>query len=145
MAKKKLKLIDDQMCFGCGKQNSRGLQLKFDLDRRRKRIKTKWIPKKEFQGYADIVHGGMIALVLDELMVNLLWTLQHPAVTAEIAVRLHRPARTDEPMDCEARIESKTGRLFRMKSEAKNPQGKLIATATAKCIAVPVLRKNYGV
>ncbi len=134
--RRRLELADDQMCFGCGKQNARGLCLKFDLERAKKRIKTRWEPTKEFQGYANIVHGGIIALILDELMVNLLWTLDLPAVTAELTTRFHRPAGVGHAINCEARLVSKRGRLFRMEAEAKTLHGERIASASAKCVRI---------
>ena len=129
-------LADDQMCFGCGRENARGLQLKFEIDSQKQEIRTRWIPAKEFQGYAHIVHGGMTALVLDELMVNLLWVLEKRAITAELNVRFHRPASVGEPLDFEARIGAEEGRIFRMEAEAKNAQGEIVARATARCVRV---------
>ena len=131
-----MKLADDRMCFGCGDRNPRGLKLKFTLDSRHRRIRTRWVPSKEFQGYADIVHGGMIGLVLDELMVNLLWKLKLPAVTAEMTVRFFQPASVGVPLRCEAWVASEKGRLCGMEAIAKTPQGRLIAQATAKCLRV---------
>ncbi len=131
-----MQLADDQMCFGCGSRNERGLRLKFDLDREKKRLKTRWIPVKEFQGYADIVHGGMIGLVLDEMMVNLLWVLKGPAVSAEFTVKLHRPAEVGAPLDCEAWVVEERGRIFEMKAEAKTGEGERVASAEARCLKV---------
>lgn len=128
------------MCLGCGEKNPRGLQLKFDLDAAHRRIRTRWIPTKEFQGYADIVHGGMIGLVLDELMVNLLWKLQRPSMTAELTLRFLQPARIGEPIECEGWIASEKGsssrRVYQMEAQAKNPAGQTIARAHARCVQV---------
>ena len=119
MSKTPPRLADDRMCFGCGSRNPRGLKLEFTLDSRRRRIRTRWVPSKEFQGYADIVHGGMIGLVLDELMVNLLWKLKLPSVTAEMTVRFFQPASVGTPLECEAWIASEKGRLYGMEATAK--------------------------
>ena len=136
----KLKLSDDRMCFGCGGKNARGLRLSFTFDGRRRRIGTEWTPAKEHQGYADIVHGGMIGLVLDELMGNLLWKLGRPSVTAEMAVRFRRPAHVGEPLTCEARITEQVKRgarpVYRMEADARNAKGDLVAQATARCVQV---------
>ena len=136
MSKTPPRLADDRMCFGCGGRNPRGLKLKFTLDSRHRRIHTRWVPSKEFQGYADIVHGGMIGLVLDELMVNLLWKLKLPSVTAEMTVRFFRPAPVGAPLECEAWIASEKGRLYGMEATSRTPKGQLVAQATAKCVRV---------
>ena len=136
MPKTSPRLADDRMCFGCGSRNPRGLKLEFTLDSRHRRIRTRWVPSKEFQGYADIVHGGMIGLVLDELMVNLLWKLKLPSVTAEMTVRFFQPASVATPLECEAWIVSEKGRLYGMEATAKTSKGRLIAQATTKCVRV---------
>lgn len=134
--KQNLELADDQMCFGCGSRNNRGLKLQFELDTQNRRLKTCWIPAKEFQGYRDIVHGGMIGLVLDEMMVNLLWALKQPAVTAELKLRLSRPAKVGEALDCEAWIVSEEGRIVRTEGAVKNRAGEMVARATARCVKI---------
>jgi len=134
--RKTIELADDQMCFGCGSRNPRGLKLQFELDAQNRRLKTRWAPPKEFQGYRDIVHGGILGLVLDEMMVNLLWTLKMPAVTAELKLRLSRPARVGEPLDCEAWIVSEEGRIIRTEGSARNQRGEVVARATARCVKV---------
>ena len=128
------------MCFGCGAKNARGLRLGFTFDAGRRRIRTEWTPAKEHQGYADIVHGGMLGLVLDELMGNLLWKLGSPSVTAEMTVRFRRPTYVGEPLACEAHIAEEGERsarpFYRMEAVARNRKGDLIARATARCVQV---------
>ena len=131
-----LKLADDQLCFGCGAKNPRGLHLKFTVDEKRRTIRTQWTPTKEFQGYADIVHGGMTTLVLDETMGNLLWKLGRPSVSAEIAVRFLHPAKVGESLQIEAEILSEKDRVTRMRGVAKSAEGKIVATADAAYIYV---------
>lgn len=125
------------MCFACGPKNPRGLRLQFELDREKRRLKTRWVPTKDLQGYRDIVHGGMMGLVLDEMMVNLLWALKEPSVTADLTLKLRRPAPVGEPLDCEAWIHEEAGRIRRMEAEAKNSEGEVVARASARCVRIP--------
>lgn len=97
---------------------------------------TRWTPTKTFQGYADFVHGGMIALVLDELMVNLLWKLHQPAVTGELTVRFQRPAAVGRPLTCEAHVTSDHRRVIQTEAVAKSAAGQVIARASARCVRV---------
>ena len=137
MAMATLQLVDDRMCFGCGGRNSQGLKLKFEVDRAKRVIGTRWTPAREHQGYADIVHGGMIGVVLDELMGNLLWLTGTPAVTAEMSVRFLRPAKVGRPLECEAKIRSSKGRVFRMEAQARDFAGRVVAQAAGKFVSVP--------
>lgn len=126
------KLSDDRMCFGCGGKNAAGLRLSFTVDEKKKVIECRWTPAKEHQGYADIVHGGMIGLVLDELMGNLLWRTGFPSVTGEMTVRFLRPAKVGLPLDCKAHIKSRKGRIFQMEATAADSQGRPVARAAGK-------------
>ncbi len=140
MSEQPLQLADDHFCFGCGSKNPRGLQLSFTLDKIKKQISTVWTPSKELQGYANVVHGGMTGLVLDELMGNLLYLNGTPAVTAEMKVRFLRPGTVNEPLNCRAWIvEQKTEgsrKSFQMESEAVNSLGKVIAKASGRYVAM---------
>lgn len=131
-----LQLSDDQMCYGCGSKNARGLKLAFELDEKHRRIKTDWTPLKEHQGYADIVHGGMIGLVLDELMGNLLWKQGWPSVTADMSVRFLKPAHVGKTLHCESWIASERGRICFVEAAAKNAAGTLIADAKARFVKI---------
>lgn len=133
-----LSLADDQMCIGCGTKNPHGLHLTFALDRPHQRLTSRWTPAKHHQGYTDIVHGGMLALVLDELMGNLLWQSGRPAVTAELTVRFRQPARVGQPLVCQAQVESAQRRSVWMTASATTPDGALVADARARCVQVNV-------
>ena len=132
----KLQLADDQMCYGCGGKNARGLQLKFSIDEAARRIRAEWTPLKEHQGYADVVHGGMIGLVLDELMGNLLWKLGRPSVTAEMSVRFLKPAHVGKPLRGEAWIASHKGRVCVMEAAAWDVAGGVVAEAKGRFVQV---------
>jgi len=87
-----IKLEDDKNCFVCGNKNSYGLQLRFTIDKDNA-MHTEFMPQKHHQGFKDIVHGGLIGLILDEIMVNLAWKMGKNAVTAEFNVRLKKIAK----------------------------------------------------
>ena len=131
-----LQLADDQMCFGCGGKNAHGLKLQFTLDEAHCRIRAEWTPSKEHQGYADVVHGGMTGLVLDELMGNLLWKTGRPSVTAEMSVRFLKPARVGRPLHAEAWISSHKGRVTHAEAAARDASGEVVAEAKARFVRV---------
>jgi uncharacterized protein (TIGR00369 family) len=53
------------MCFGCSQKNSIGLKLKFE--EHEEFLHASWQPAAEHQGYPNILHGGIIAALLDEI------------------------------------------------------------------------------
>ena len=136
-----LDLQDDRMCYVCGKDNPQGFRLDF-------KHPAKGVPQaevvisKEHQGYRGIVHGGMVTMLLDEMMVNLAWLEGLPAVTVELSVRLKRAVPVGQKVLLEGLLEREEGRLLRMKASAKSPKGELYATAAGKCLRLPAGRQT---
>jgi acyl-coenzyme A thioesterase PaaI-like protein len=129
---------DDHMCFACGKNNPLGLHLDF-TPFGGTGLQSEYTPAKEFQGYRNVVHGGFIGLLLDEVMVNLPWKReQHPVVSAEITVRLHQPAPVGEALVITALPDGEPRKnLIPIKGEVRlKKDGTLIATGWAKCVRV---------
>ena len=53
------------MCFICGLENPVGLQLRF-YETAPGEIETSYTAPEHFQGYPGVLHGGIIATILDE-------------------------------------------------------------------------------
>ncbi|MBI2882521.1 MAG: PaaI family thioesterase [Candidatus Methylomirabilis oxyfera] len=120
---------DDQMCFVCGKQNVDGLHLDFELIGA-DRIRTEFIPPKRFQGWKDILHGGIIATILDEVMVNGAYLRHINAVTTKLEMRLRRPAAIGKPLIFYSQILKEDTRTVSVKAWAEQEDGTIVAEAT---------------
>ncbi len=123
-----MELVDDQMCFVCGKQNRLGLQLDFELVGEEE-IRTTFLPTQRFQGFKDLVHGGIIAMLLDEVMVNGVWRRGIRAVTGKLEVRLKHPVKIGEPLHFVARRVRDGGKILEMEGQATTAQGVVVAEA----------------
>lgn len=129
-------LEDDYYCFACGPLNDSGLKLQFQLDKEKKTLSTEFIPRKTHQGFKDLVHGGLIGLILDECMVNLAWKLGIRAVSAEYTVRLKNPASVGKKLIFSAKISSENKRLLLVEGVCRDKEGKEIAFSSSKCVKV---------
>ena len=127
-------LTDDGYCFVCGPKNPIGLKLDFSLDG--EVMTTEFIPRKEHQGYMDIVHGGIISTLLDEIMVKLAIALGMPAVTAQMNIRLRKSAKVGKRLTFSAEILEDTSKLLITKSKAVTDDGEVVAESTAKLIRI---------
>ena len=127
-----VKLTDDQHCFVCGTRNPHGLGITFTICD--EQATCVFVPDKRYQGYAGIVHGGIVTLVLDEAMVHLLWRLGRLAVTAQLSVRFRKPALVGEELRFRAWIEQEGPRLALMRGLCENKHGEVVAEAEAKCM-----------
>ncbi|MEK6646113.1 MAG: PaaI family thioesterase [Candidatus Firestonebacteria bacterium] len=132
-----MKWVDDGMCFVCGKKNPDGFKLDFKINDN-KTITTQWTPEKKYQGYADIVHGGIIGVFLDETMVTLPWKLLNvPVASAQMTVRFKKPAKIGETLFFTGEIVGDINqKIINTKADAKTSDGTLIAFATGKCVRV---------
>lgn len=131
-----MELQDDDVCFVCGKRNGRGFKLDFSLDKEKKTMETILIPEEWQQGYAEIIHGGIIATLLDEVMTKLAFELGINAVTAEISVRFKKPVGLNDKLLVKGQITEETSRIIYAKAEARFEDGSLTAEANSKLIVV---------
>jgi acyl-coenzyme A thioesterase PaaI-like protein len=74
------KLPHTHSCFVCGESNPAGLNLRFETDGRV--VRARFTPRVEHVGFKQVVHGGIIATVLDEIMV---WACAVPTKQLHIA------------------------------------------------------------
>jgi uncharacterized protein (TIGR00369 family) len=129
-----MELIDDNYCFVCGKKNPIGLKLDFSFDG--KTIKTDFIPQKEHQGYFNIVHGGIISTLLDELMVKLAIEMGMPSVTARMDIRLRKALNVGEKITVQAEILRDTKKILEVYAKAVTEDNVIVADATGKLMKV---------
>jgi len=71
-------------CFGCGPQNPVGLKLRFEETPNE--VLSRWDPVGYFQGYHNVLHGGIVATLLDEVAA---WFVQVKLGTAGVTSELH--------------------------------------------------------
>ncbi len=125
-------LQSDRNCFVCGEENPQGLHVKFDVDRDAREIRAQHVFSKIYQGYAGRVHGGMLALLLDEAMVKLAYELSMPAVTGEMTVRFSAPLFTGERIRLHASITREDRRIVLAEARAVKRGGVVVAEARAR-------------
>jgi acyl-coenzyme A thioesterase PaaI-like protein len=126
-------------CFVCGESNPIGLNLRFETNGRI--VQTRFTPRPEHIGFKQVVYGGLIATVLDEIMVWACVTqTKRFAYCAELTVRFQNPLRPGEETIATAElVTNRRDKIFEVKSELKDSAGKMFATATGKYIPVKSL------
>jgi uncharacterized protein (TIGR00369 family) len=81
----------DDQCFVCGSANPAGMRATFTIDAEAHVASASMILREEFQGWAGIVHGGILSTLLDEVCMHAARTTGDQMVTAEITVRFKKP------------------------------------------------------
>jgi acyl-coenzyme A thioesterase PaaI-like protein len=124
-------------CFVCGESNPQGLKLRFHTDGQV--VTAAFRPRAEHIGFKGVVHGGITATVLDEIMV---WACavatRKFAFCAEMCVRYLQPLVPDQEYILRGKLaEDRKGRIFRAEAAVEDPTGKVMVTATGKYLPLP--------
>lgn len=129
-------LPNTRACFVCGLENPAGLQLRFETDGEIARSTFAFRP--DHVGFRSTVHGGILATVLDEIMV---WSIgvqkKRFAYCAELTVRYVSPARPGESLVATGRLTlDRRGRIYETEGDIRRPDGQVVATATGKYMPI---------
>ena len=126
-------------CFVCGESNSIGLNLRFETDGRT--VQTRFKPRTEHVGFKKVVHGGIIATLMDEIMV---WACavqtKRFAYCAELTARFLAPLRPDEETIATGElVANRRDKIFEAKADVKNLAGNLLACASGKYLPIKIV------
>ncbi len=127
----KVYLPNSRTCFVCGEENLAGLRLRFFVED--DRVKATFRPQPHHCGYANVVHGGIVAALLDETMG---WAanraMARMTLTAELTVRYIKPVPGDGESVVWAEVVRAGRRLAHVKSAIQNHDGTVFARAEAR-------------
>jgi uncharacterized protein (TIGR00369 family) len=123
---------DDRVCFVCGEKNPVGLKLRLRTDPERGESVAEVTFPGHFQGWAGIVHGGLLATVLDEAMIYAAGAKGLKCVTGEITVRYVKPASTGVTYSLKGHFVEDKGRIVLAESALIDSEGQEVAKATGK-------------
>jgi acyl-coenzyme A thioesterase PaaI-like protein len=96
---------DYQRCFVCGEQNATGLRVEFR--RESERVVADFLPKEAFQGFPGVVHGGVLASLLDEALSRTALLYGEWVMTGRLEIRYRQPAVVGQLLRVTAEIEQR--------------------------------------
>ncbi len=118
-------------CFGCAPGNVRGLRLTFRHDEVG-RISTDVCLDRDFESFPGIIHGGIVATVLDEVLARAsLHACRLPSMTVGLRLRYVKSTRTGQPYVAIAEVQSRDGDLVRLTGRLESETDGLVAAADA--------------
>ncbi len=122
-------------CFVCGVQNPHGLRLTF-VDDGERTVRAEFSVPEQFNGYPGIVHGGIVATILDETSGRALLARGHELanlfVTLKMEIRYRRPTPTNTPLTAIGAIVKAGESRAVVHGEIRLPDGTV--TAEAECV-----------
>jgi acyl-coenzyme A thioesterase PaaI-like protein len=128
---------DDRVCFVCGEKNPIGLKLLIRTDPERGESSAEVTFRDDFQGWSKIVHGGLLATVLDEALIYAAGAKGYRCVTGEMTVRYVKPASTGVAYTLKGRFLEDKGRIVLAESFLLDAAGQEVARASGKLFKVP--------
>lgn len=126
--------VDDGRCFACGPENPIGLRLRFSYGQGE--AWAEWTPRPEFQGYRGVLHGGIVATLLDEALAHAVGSLGVWGATVSLEVRFRRAVPVDRPVRVHGRVVDRVPRGFRAEAILQDAEGTVLATARGVLLKV---------
>ena len=127
-------------CLVCGYQNPHGLHLHLHVDPADGSVHVNFTPLAEHIGFEGIIHGGVIATIVDEAMVwAATWHGRRFCVCGEMSQRFRQSAEVGRKIEFIAKVESACPRLILASCDVIDDRG-IIATAAGKYVPVSAER-----
>lgn len=125
-------------CFVCGLENPAGLHLAFYDQPDGSVISDITVPDR-YQGYPGVVHGGILASMLDEVASRaaMQGDTTRLMMTAKLEVRYRKPVPIGQPLHLVGRLGKRRGRLTIVYGEVRLPDGSLGTEAEALLSDIP--------
>lgn len=123
-------------CYVCGEANPDGFRARsFKV---KERIELPFVAEERFAGWNQVIHGGIIATLLDEVMT---WAAilgsDKPCFAAEFTVRLLKPLPPTTHCVAVARMVSGRRRVFDTESWIEDEAGTVYARGIGRYMPVP--------
>jgi acyl-coenzyme A thioesterase PaaI-like protein len=109
-------------------------------------VVSEYAVPSDYQGYPDIVHGGVVAAMLDEVVgrVAMISDQHHFMMSVKLQVKYRLPVPTETPLTVVGRIVKLRGRLGRAVGEVRLPDGSIAAEAAMTLADVPAEIISYA-
>jgi uncharacterized protein (TIGR00369 family) len=125
----------EDRCFGCGHQNEHGLKLRFRVAEDRE-VETEYTAPETFCGAPGVVHGGIQAALLDEVL-GIAAHVGAPAegldiATVDFRLRFRRPTPANAPLTVRGRLMRVEGRDYFVEGEIVASDGEILTRAEAR-------------
>ncbi len=117
-------------CFGCGTENKSGLMMRFYTDE--VKMYSKVTVPDHLGGWDNIVHGGVISTMLDEIMSwSAIQLLKRFILTKSINVNFYRPIKLGDELTVVGEIGEKISeREAVMKGRIMDSEGNICADSS---------------
>jgi acyl-coenzyme A thioesterase PaaI-like protein len=130
---------NSKMCFICGLENPVGLKLRI-YQTEPGVIETTYTAPEHFQGYPGVLHGGIVATILDEISGRA--QMGDPSAprfmfTGKLEVKYRKNVPTSKPLKIIGKAGKSKGKMAEGWAGIYDEEGTLLAEANTLLINVP--------
>ena len=130
-----MKVADNQYCFVCGVKNPLGLKAVLEVDQAANSASCCLSIPAEFQGWEGMVHGGVIAALLDEVCAYAGMTVAEQVVTGELKTRYRKPVPVERPVTVSAKAGERARRTVTVEAQLAM-EGEVLASGEATMVII---------
>jgi acyl-coenzyme A thioesterase PaaI-like protein len=129
--------LADNYCFVCGKDNPQGFKIEVRYFEAEMAAETELAIPREYQGWAEVIHGGILATLLDEMMAHAVWRFAGPGLTLGMEVRFHAPLKPGEAIKVRGVLNTPNGKRRQAAAEIiRLADGKKIASGQSRFLLI---------
>lgn len=123
----------DDYCFACGRRNPIGLRMQVHYLEDEPTAESHLSLAPEFVGWQEVIHGGILATLLDEIMMHAIWHFAGPGVTLGLDIQFRRILAPGEVIVVRGRLTETRGRRLKAQGEIiRLADNQLIANAQGR-------------
>lgn len=126
--------VDDGYCIGCGPQAQVGLHMRFE-EGDDGTVESRVTVGPPFQGWRDVVHGGIVALLLDEAMAYAAAARGVIGVTGDLKMRFRKPVPVGLPLRVRGKVAWQRRNVLGIEASVHDDAGTLLATGAGSFVA----------
>jgi len=127
-------LVDDGRCIACGPQSTIGLKMTFESTAD-KSVSGRVTVEQRFQGWRGVVHGGVVAMLLDETMAYAAGAHGVVGVTGEMKMRFRDAGPIGEPLVLRGNVVWRRRNVLGIEASVSDDSGRLLASGTGSFVA----------
>ena len=126
--------IDDGYCIGCGPHATVGLHMHFEATDDGG-VESRITVGPAFQGWRDVVHGGVVALLLDEAMAYAAAARGIVGVTGDLKMRFRKSVPVGVPLRVRAKVAWQRRNVLGIEARVCDESGQLLASGEGSFVA----------
>lgn len=141
--KPEIQKLTGYSCFACGTENPIGLDMRFFRDGNR--ICSEIVLGRNYEGWENIVHGGIVSTMLDEIMS---WTIMYHKrvfiMTRTMELKYIRPVLVNVPLKvCGEIVDDSRHPRINAKGEIRDGDRRLLVRARGEFVVLEEKRLEH--